>query len=96
MESLYKGTEIAKAFLVGEYLTSDLTSFALNKKNEALTLLNLRSIKENPYSNMSNLVISDNLEYLAHDLTEISSDIGFVLDLSWRFAGLNLDKIKRL
>lgn len=82
MESLYKDTKITKAFLVGEYLSSDLTSLALNKKSEVLTLQNIRAIKADPYSNMSNLVISDNLEYLAHDLADVSREVGYVLDLS--------------
>jgi hypothetical protein len=72
MESLYKDTKVSKAFLVGEYLTSDLTSHAFTSKNESLTLQNLRQIKSNPYSNISNLVISDNLEYLAHDIADVS------------------------
>ena len=45
---------------------------------------------------MQNLVISDHLDKLLHDLTQISDKIGYILDLTPRFHGLDLEKIKKL
>lgn len=54
-------------------------------------------MKKDPYSNMANLSISDNMEVLVHDLKGVSErNVGYILDLSTRFNGLDLDKIKRL
>ncbi|CDW79662.1 phosphotriesterase-related protein [Stylonychia lemnae] len=96
METLYKDHQVSKGFLVGEYITQDLTKYCKNKNAEQITLQNLRRIQKNPYSNMQNLVISDQMERLVHDLKHISDKIGYILDLSTRFNGLDLDKIKRV
>eukprot|EP00347_Sterkiella_histriomuscorum_P014064 403362297 len=96
METLFKDSQISKGFLVGEYLTQDLTSYASSKNTEQITLQNLREIQKNPYQNMQNLTISDQMEKLAHDMNFVSDKIGYILDLSTRFNGLEQDKIKRL
>lgn len=96
METLFKDSAISKGFLVAEHLTQDLTHYSHNKKNEAITLENIQRIKHDPYSNMSNLIISDQIEKLAHDVSLLPENIGYILDLTTRFHGLDLDKIHRI
>ena len=45
---------------------------------------------------MQNLVIADHLDKLLHDLSQVSDRVGYILDLTPRFHGLDLEKIKKL
>ena len=47
---------------------------------------------------MQNLAVGDQLDKTAHDLLKVSEEqgVGYVLDLTTRFHGLNIEKLKNI
>jgi hypothetical protein len=87
--------------LVGEHIASDLTQYHQgNNTGEAISLGNLQRVIKKPYSSgvVQNLVIGDQLDKTTHDLQTLGSEqnVGYVLDLTTRFHGMNVEKLKMI
>lgn len=102
MEALFLDASTAKArFLVAEHLVSDLSSYHKPYQGgEQLSLANLQRVRGDPYGSgvVSNLVIGDQVDTTAHDLAQVcgTHGVGFVLDVTSRPHGLNVEKLKAL
>ena len=102
METLYRDIALAnKRFLVAEHVTQDLSPYSsLKQSTEVIALENLQRVITSPYTCgvMHNLVVGDQLDKTAHDLQKTIHDhnVGFIVDLTTRYHGLNIEKLKTL
>jgi len=84
---------------VAEHLVSDLSAYHKPYQGgEQLSLANLHRVRADPYGCgvVSNLVIGDQVDTTAHEIGQVCSTygVGYVLDVTSRAHGLNVEKLK--
>ncbi|TNV83584.1 hypothetical protein FGO68_gene14399 [Halteria grandinella] len=87
-------------FLIAEHIAQTLDLYNQGDyQGGQISLANLQEVKKRPYTCkiLPNLTIGENLDHTAHELTTLASyNVGFILELTPRFHGLNIEKLKWL